>query len=237
MFAVDYHIFKSLLNGFYARHIGGDHRPVFCDIDAVCPPLHAITRAYREIRAEFNALLSGRARLPRYHEVDTGEAAISAGEADKNWSVFMLDILGHKPEENRALCPRTCRVLEGVPNLLQAFFSVLDPGKSIPLHKGPYLGYLRYHLGLRVPSHNPPRLIVNTQPYVWREGEAVLFDDSWPHAVENQADEMRAVLVVDILRPMPLLPTLLNRLTTNLVGHHTYGRRVAGKVRQFALAP
>ena len=94
----------------------------------------------------------------------------------------MLELLGHKPAANRARCPATVAALEKVPGVLQAFFSVLDPGKCIPAHDGPYVGYLRYHLGLRVPAENPPQIRVAGQPYTWKEGESVMFDDSWPHA-------------------------------------------------------
>ena len=47
-------------------------------------------------------------------------------------------------------------LVAGIPNLFQAFFSILEPGKSIPAHEGPYCGYLRYHLGLIVPEESPP---------------------------------------------------------------------------------
>jgi aspartate beta-hydroxylase/beta-hydroxylase len=106
----------------------------------------------------------------------------------------------------------------------------------VPEHEGPYLGYLRYHLGVRVPSQNPPKLIVNRQDYVWREGEAVLFDDSWPHSVVNSSDETRAVLIVDVRRPLPLVADLVNRLLIDVVGRHTYGRALARKAEEFATA-
>ena len=88
----------------------------------------------------------------------------------------MLEILGHRLDSNRALCPETSRLLERVPNLIQAFISILEPGKSVPEHEGPYRGYLRYHLGLRIPKENPPKLVINGQDYIWKEGEAVMFD-------------------------------------------------------------
>ena len=148
----------------------------------------------------------------------------------------MLEITGHKPAQNRAYCPETCRVLERVPNMIQAFFSILDPGKSVPEHEGPYLGYLRYHLGVRVPTQDPPKLVVNAQDYVWKEGEAVLFDDSWPHSVVNHCREARAVLIVDVRRPMPFIADLCNRFVTDVVARHTYGRSVARKAEAFANA-
>jgi aspartyl/asparaginyl beta-hydroxylase (cupin superfamily) len=232
---LDYHIFKSIANAFFGMFIGRRTRPTFFNIEKSYPGLDHVTRAYPAIRQEFDRLMNESNELPQYHEIDPGERAISSGTA-KRWNVFMLEIMGHRPTQNRASCPETCRALAQVPNMIQAFFSILDPGKSVPEHEGPYLGYLRYHLGVRVPTQNPPKLIVNKQDYVWREGEAVLFDDSWPHSVVNRSDELRAVLIVDVRRPLPLAADLVNRLLVDVVGHHTYGRALARKAEQFASA-
>ncbi len=231
----DYHIPKNAVNAYLRRRAGGDGRPVFYDIDAVCPPLAELSRSWQTIRREFDLALAADRDLPRYHDVDPGEAEISAGgDPDKRWTVYLLYLLGHKPAANRARCPHTCRLLDAVPGLIQAFFSILDPGKSVPLHEGPYLGYLRYHLGLLVPRNNPPLIRVKGQDYTWREGEGVLFDDSWPHEVINTSDAPRAVLVVDILRPLPQPAHALNRFMTNVVARHTYGRAVARRVERFS---
>lgn len=234
---MDYHPFKSMLNRYFARYVGGARRPVFFDIEATCPELTVITRSYATIREECDRVLGLRCGLPRYHEIDPGEADISTvADPDKNWNVFMLYILGHRPRRNRALCPETCRVLDGVPRLTQAFFSVLDPGKSIPLHEGPYLGYLRYHLALRVPAEDPPTLVLNAREYVWREGEAVLFDDTWPHEVVNHGTDIRAVLIVDVLRPLPLWPSAVNTLVARALVGPTYGRAVARRAERRSAA-
>jgi aspartyl/asparaginyl beta-hydroxylase (cupin superfamily) len=230
---LDYHIFKSIANGFFGLFIGRRTRPTFFNIEQSYPGLDHVTRAYPAIRQEFDRLIKDSGDLPEYHEIDPGERAIS-NTTPKRWNVFMLEIMGHRPAKNRACCPETCRALAQVPNVIQAFFSILDPGKSVPEHEGPYLGYLRYHLGVRVPAQNPPRLIVNKQDYVWREGEAVLFDDSWPHSVVNHSDEMRAVLIVDVRRPLPFAADLVNRLLVDVVGRHTYGRALARKAEEFA---
>ena len=145
----------------------------------------------------------------------------------------MIYLLGYQLEEARELCPTICSLLDKVPHLIQAFFSILEPGKSIPLHEGPYLGYLRYHLGVRVPKNNPPQIIVNNQPYTWREGEAVLFDDSWPHEVKNNSDDFRAVLIIDVLRPLPFLPKIINQLVTNIIARYTYGRKTMKRAAKY----
>jgi len=232
---MDYHLPKSMLNRYLSWYVRGQERPVFYDIDRVYPSLNEITRHYGVIRREFEAVLERQVSMPRYHDVDSGERAIS-DTTPGNWKVFMFEVLGHRSEANRALCPETSRVLDRIPNMIQAFFSILDPKKSIPEHEGPYLGYLRYHLALRVPTIEPPSLVVKKQPYVWKEGEAVLFDDSWPHAVINNSPQMRAVLIIDVMRPLPLIPRLVNRLVTNVIARHTYGRKVAQKVEQSSSA-
>jgi aspartate beta-hydroxylase len=230
---VDYHIFKSIVNGYLGLHMDRERRPTFFNIMDTCPALDAVTRAYPAIRKEFDRLIVQGLTLPQYHEVESGERAISS-TTPKRWSVFMLECLGYRVELNCKRCPETCRAIAGVPNIIQAFFSILDPGKSVPKHEGPYLGYLRYHLGLRVPKTNSPKIVVNGQDYVWKEGEAVLFDDSWPHEVINHSDELRAVLIVDIRRPLPFTGDIVNRFVTDVIGRYAYGRPVARKAEQFA---
>ena len=230
---LDYHIIKSMVNSYFGRYIDTARRPTFFNIKEFYPGLDAVTQAYPAIRAEFDRVLAASRDLPQYHELDSGERKISS-TTPKRWNVFMLEVMGHKPAANRALAPQTCAALARVPNMIQAFFSILEPGKSVPEHEGPYLGYLRYHLGLRVPKDNPPKLVVNRQDYVWKEGEAVLFDDSWPHSVVNNANETRAVLIVDVRRPMPPVPDRVNRFITDVVARHTYGRHLARKAEAFA---
>jgi aspartyl/asparaginyl beta-hydroxylase (cupin superfamily) len=230
---MDYHPFKARVNAYLLKYAGGEQRPAYYDIDAVCPALNAVTQGFPQIRRECEALLDRRASMPAYHEVDPGQTKISATiDADKHWRVFMLYMLGYRPEANRALCPETCRILDGIPTLVQAFFSILDPGKNIPLHEGPYLGYLRYHLGLRVPANNPPRILVNGQPHVWQEGKAVMFDDSHPHQVINNSDSLRVVLIIDVERPLPFIPALVNKAVIYGLARPTYFRGVLRRVRK-----
>lgn len=224
----DYHTYKTALNNYLMRPSGGDRRPVFWDTDAVCPQLHELERAYPRIRAEADALLETRARMPTYEEVNRPATEIAA-TTEERWNVFMLELLGHRLEKNLARCPQTARAIARVPKRLQAFFSVLEPGKSVPLHEGPYLGYLRYHLGVRVPKENPPLIRVAGKPYVWKEGEGVVFDDSWPHEVENHSSEPRVVLIVDVPRPLPPVANTVNQFILRGLVAPTYGRAVIRK--------
>jgi aspartyl/asparaginyl beta-hydroxylase (cupin superfamily) len=230
---LDYHVPKNALNWFLLQYAGKEKRPVFFDIDEICPELRKVEAAYPQIRAELDKLLEDRVQMPRYHDVNRPATEISSTTAG-NWNVFMLELLGHRPEQNRARCPDTCAAIHKVPGVLQAFFSILEPGKSIPLHDGPYLGYLRYSLGLRVPKDHPPLIRVAGQDYVWKEGESGLFDDSWPHEVVNHSSEPRGVLIIDIPRPLPLLPRLVNNTILWGFAAPTYGKKVTEKVNNYS---
>ena len=131
--------------------------------------------------------------------------------------MFLLYYSGETPDLAKELCPKTCALLKGIPNIYKVFFSVLEPGKSIPAHHGPYRGYLRYHLGIKVPKESPPSIRLKDQIYHWEEKESVLFDDTWDHEVINKSNQERVVLIIDLLRPLPFLPNQINRFIANFL--------------------
>jgi len=222
---------RRVARKIFSASAGGNSRPVFFDIDETFPELREIDHSYEDIRTELLGLLGDQAELPRYHDIDKTQYEISGTvDTDRNWNVFMLYAMGEKPDDNRARCPRTAEALDKIPNLWQAFFSILDAGKSIPAHNGPYSGYLRYHLGLKVPDEKPPSIRVKDTVYTWQEGESVLFDDSWNHEVMNEAEDIRAVLIVDVFRPMPLPLHALNRFIHNVFAND-YAKKMVQKAK------
>jgi len=162
------------------------------------------------IRAELQALLRERERLPAFHEISPDVAMITG---DDQWKTFLFLAYGLRSERNLARCPATADALTCIPGLRTAFFSILEPGKRIPLHRGPYNGVLRLHLGLVVPEPRERCWIeVGGQRYIWEEGRAVVFDDLYPHQVHNDTDGLRAVLFIDFERPCRAPERWLNRL-------------------------
>jgi aspartyl/asparaginyl beta-hydroxylase (cupin superfamily) len=218
------------LNQWFRNTAGGGERPVVFDIDKEMPELREIEKAFPEIRNEFLAASEKVAVMPTYHELDPVQAYISAA-TPYDWRLFYLYAMGAVPKENAELCPQTMAALKRVPYLFSANFSILDPGKSIPAHQGPYFGYLRYHLGIEVPADSPPSIKFRGHVHTWKEGESFLFDDTWRHKVINNSTERRVVLVVDVLRPMPPAQHLANRFFT-LLTRFFYGRSVLHRLRQ-----
>jgi aspartyl/asparaginyl beta-hydroxylase (cupin superfamily) len=207
---------KSKIDRAYYHACGGDARPVFYDIDRTYPALRVIDRNYDLIRDELLAVLPRRGGMPRYHDVDRRQQAISE-TTPGNWHTLFLSVYGAGERlPTRQLCPRTVEVVESIPNLIQTFFSILDPGKKVPAHKGPHFFYLRYHTAFLVPREKPPTIRVKDRFYTWRERESLLFDDSWNHEVLNESDEVRVVLITDIIRPRPAYLGPLLRLALNV---------------------
>lgn len=223
---------RPRVNNWFLRTAGGERRPVFFDIDSAYPSLRRVDKAYPGIRREALSLLEQRQSMPRYHETDGSQTCISAA-TPHDWRVFYLYLMGQRADPNLAVCPATAAVLDDIPGLMSAYFSVLDAGKSVPPHHGPFGGYLRYHLGLVVPANNPPTLRVRDTFHTWREGESVLFDDSHEHEVINESDGPRVVLIVDVERPMPLPQRLANRLATR-IARRTYGQPVVRTALDYA---
>lgn len=221
---------RRAYNGYIRMRAGRD-RPAFYDVATHFPHLLEFDRNWEVIREEADRVLAMREEIPRYHEVDHWQRGLTGDDAPRqSWRVFPLYLMGVKPRRPRELCPRTAEMLDRVPDLFQAMFSVLEPGKSIPPHVGPFMGYLRYHLGIRIPKENPPSIRVGDAWYTWQEGKSIVLDDALDHEVVNHASEVRVVLIVDVLRPLPRATHLVNAAVCNTVVRRVYAHRVSAKV-------
>jgi beta-hydroxylase len=161
------------------------------------------------IQAELAPLLQEPRRLPNFQDISPDQLV---GTRDDRWKTFFFYCYGHRVRSNCARCPETDRLLRTIPGLKSAFFSILLPGKEIGLHRGPYNGVLRYHLGLKIPAGQTCGITVGGQTAHWQEGGSLIFDDTYLHKAWNRSNEIRAILFVDFRRPLSLPVSLLNRL-------------------------
>jgi ornithine lipid ester-linked acyl 2-hydroxylase len=122
------------------------------------------------------------------------------------WHFIPLFFYGYKIEKYCSNAPETTMLLESIPYMTTAVFSTLKPGADIAPHRGAYRAFLRYHLGIKVPDNfNDCKIYFNNGDinYAWKNGEGVVFDDTFQHYVKNNTNEYRTVLYVDFIRPMP----------------------------------
>ena len=170
---------------------------------------------WKLMRAELERLLETPERIPNFQEISRDQYNISR---DDKWKSYFLYGYGYKMENNCKACPETTRILESIPDMFTAFFSVLAPGKHIPLHRGPYRGLLRCHLALIVPEPRQDCWIeVGGETSTWEEGRCIVFDDTYRHRVENNTGGRRVVLFIDIKRPLKFPGSLLNRIVLFLI--------------------
>ena len=118
------------------------------------------------------------------------------------WRSFFLWGYGFPIDDNLARCPNTKALVEAIPGLNSAFFSILAPGTHIPAHRGVTKGLITCHLGLIVPRTGDVRMRVDDRIVRWAEGETLVFDDTYDHEVWNDTAETRVVLLIQVERPL-----------------------------------
>lgn len=178
-------------------------------LDAQCfPELERLTARWEEIRAEALPLYhDGYIRAPDDH-VDIGFHTFFRN----GYTRFYLKWYGAPLPSAQRLCPQTVALIESIPSITAAMFAVLPPGGTIGAHRDPYAGSVRCHLGLDTPNDPACRIVVDGESYAWKDGEAVLFDETYIHHAENRTDRSRLILFCDIERPLSLAPVAwLNR--------------------------
>jgi beta-hydroxylase len=118
------------------------------------------------------------------------------------WKRFYLKWYGDFLPSAEALCPKTAKLLASIPSVNAAMFALLPPGARLVAHRDPFAGSLRYHLGLSTPNSEDCCITVDGQLYFWKDGEPVVFDETYIHRAENQTDQQRLILFCDIERPL-----------------------------------
>jgi len=183
------------------------------------------------IRQELVALLYGQKHLPNIQEISARQMNLSRNDG---WKSYFFFVLGHRIDESYIRCPETGKLLDSIPGLSLAFFSVLAPGMHIKTHRGSYKGVVRCHLGLIVPEpRTDVRMRVGDKMIYWEEGKCVIFDDTHKHEVWNDAGGIRVVLLFDVFRPLPGWLTLVNKTLLNVAYYLPEVRRAVRSQREW----
>lgn len=183
--------FSLILRLFYRN-------PPMVDVDEHFKDHLLLKENWQVIKEELFEVLRDEESIPEFHEVDKIQRFINKNDAP--WRVFMFMAYNNWQETNCAKAPKTTELLKQIPGVTTAMFSILGPQKHILPHNGFYKGVYRYHLGLIIPEEGECYIVNGGQRYDWKEGEDVLFDDTYKHAVWNKTNETRVVLFCDIFR-------------------------------------
>ena len=162
------------------------------------PELETLRRHADVIRAEGLALMDH----ARMKSPDQNDDAGFNSFAKSGWKRFYLKWYGDAHPSALRLCPRTTELLRNIPSISGAMFATLPPGAVLNPHRDPYAGSLRYHLGLVTPNDDACRIEVDGEAYSWRDGEGVIFDETFIHQARNDTGVERLILFCDVARPL-----------------------------------
>ena len=101
--------------------------------------------------------------------------------------------------------PRTLSILQSIPGLESAVYSILEPGTIIHPHKGYSSDVLRCHIGLT--PYQDAALKVGEQILTWHEGSVFIFDDTETHEVWHKGKTTRISFIVDFRRDPSMTAT------------------------------
>lgn len=189
---------------------------------AAFPWIAALEAHWREIRDEAVAIRT--ADIPSLGDISFDHGRIAA---DRRWKSLFLKGYGYRMEANCARAPVTARLIEQVPGLVTASFSVMEAGGHIPRHWGMTKGMLTYHLALKVPRDREKCRIhiegaEGLHVIAWEEGQSFVFDDMCNHEVWNETDEDRYLLLIQIKRPCRGLANMIQDLFLFGVRHSRF---------------
>ena len=157
-----------------------------------------------QIRDELLMLMPRAETSERVFTSDELEAAHLRGYRP-SWNGFYFYRHGERRIECAARCPITASALDSLPLCRirdhgpEVLFSVFTPGTHLLPHRGVTNARVVAHLPLIVPPNCALR--VGGELHHWREGEVVVFDDTYEHEAWNRSDQIRVVLIFDIWSP------------------------------------
>lgn len=193
----------------------------------------AIEDRWHEIREELNCLFDDEIPIPALEEITENQRQLTD---DRKWKAYFFVALGRRAESNIKRCPRTWQILQNIPGLKTALFSIIEPGKELKGHRGPYNGLLRYHLAILIPE---PRqgcyLTVNGITIHWTEGKSEVFDDTYWHSAANTTNHNRVVLFADFVRPLRFPFNFINEFFLRLMSLLPYIGQALGNIERFGL--
>ncbi|GEL02784.1 hypothetical protein SSA02_19470 [Swaminathania salitolerans] len=190
------------------------------------PWIRMLERNWETIRDE--ALRIRAEDIPSLGEISREHGRIAG---DRRWKSFFFEGYGYRREENRQRAPKTTALLDRIPGLVTASFSVLEAGCHIPRHVGMTKGTLVYHLGLSIPRNREAcHINIETEAglhvHSWSDGGSLLFDDTYNHEVWNDTDEDRYILLVQMQRPCRKAARRLLRFFLFCVRHSRFVQEI-----------
>lgn len=187
---------------------------------------------YSQIKHEFDEFYKKHTGLiPDICEISEEQNQV----VNKNeWKFIPLYAYGIPVTSYLPFFPVTAKCLQSIPDYTTVFFSILMPKTKIKSHRGAYKGFLRYHLGIRIPENNKICGInISNEVYHWENGKSVVFDDTFEHFAWNDSNEYRTVLYIDFIRPMPAFLMWISKKMTKVISKSLFIQNAVKNLNNF----
>ena len=135
-----------------------------------------------------------------------GNDGYVSGPAGSSWDALFFFRHGRRYDSNHLRFPHTSALLDSLDlccidgQAPEICFSILRPRTRIEPHHGVTNARVVIHIPFRVPPGCYLELL-GVGRHHWREGEPLVFDDTFEHAAENPADTPRGILLMDSWHP------------------------------------
>ena len=168
-----------------------------------------LAEGYDVMREEALGLLSGDGNFESFLTFgpNANRSEYVSGQGPRPaWDAYFFYRHGQRYDEHHAACPGTSAVLESIElcrirgQAPEACFSLLAAGSHIMPHHGVTNSRLVMHLPLKVPPDCALN-VIGAGEHHWREGELMMFDDSFQHEAWNRSSEPRLILLMDCWNP------------------------------------
>lgn len=219
--------------GHFTKHVNNVHfyeTSLFPHLDVLTNNHHIIAKELtdalraREIQIEeengqkLSGVWCGDNKMDEFFDQTQGKSgwlhwwSVEGEDPHQDWTVFPLVHEGKLATENCKFVPETAKLLSQVEGIRVGGFSRLKPNSGIETHCG-FTGRkyhaLTYHLGLIIPPAGDCFLACGPKVHRWtKQGQAIVFDDTFPHSAANETAFERVVLYVDFRIPEEIEPRL-----------------------------
>jgi aspartate beta-hydroxylase len=172
----------------------------------VFPWIGEYEEQYTDIKRELNMLLPSAQGSERVFDSEALENENLRGyDTAPSWNGYYFYRHGVRREDNCSACPITAAALDSITLIRirehgpEVLFSVFSPGTHLLPHRGVTNARSVSHLPLIVPPDCALR--VGGEEREWREGQTLVFDDTYEHEAWNRSRQVRVVLIADVWNP------------------------------------
>ena len=173
------------------------------------PWASTLAAGFADLREEALTLLGEGNNFESFLGLKPGEVLpnyVGGSSPNPAWDAYFFYRRGKRFDQNHARCPKSSRLIDSLAlchvahQAPEVCFSIIQPGSHIMPHHGVTNSRLVMHLPLVVPPGCALN-IIDAGEHHWREGQLMMFDDTFQHEAWNRSELPRIILLMDCWNP------------------------------------